>query len=306
MQHAGNGLTCHTCTTQSCSEVSFGSCTLNTSRRTGNCRDCFQGPALHGPVHATRAVAQPEQFIYLMVLVPPFSGSTALEALLASSPSTTTICKTGVWQCEYQLAIEKWGIWPRGWNQARRYTALEDFDPPMDPLEYWGPVFRALENHNGYDWPHRSIRVLKTPSDLAKVKSLAQYFRLNDLDYRIILMHQHPCLLTTSHDKYTRLSAYARYFDDVVRYVPADRRFVFAYEDLLTSTVSFLQRLLEWLPELLSLDPGKGLPASSSGHDGERHESLVAYTTSQTCGRTIQRESALRYPADVEASTVSV
>lgn len=241
-------------------------------------------------------------------MAPPFSGSTALEALLTSSPATTSICKTGVWQCEYQRAIEEWGVFPRGWNEARRYTALEDYDPPMDPQDYWGPVFRALEHHHAYTFPHRAIRVLKTPSDLAKVRSLAQYFRLNDVDYRILLMHQHPCLLTNSHSKYTRLSTYASYFDDVVRYVPAERRFVLAYEDLLTNTASLLQRLLDWLPELVSLDPGKGLPAShhESGADGERHESLIDYTRSQSCSRAIQRESALRYSADVEALTVSV
>ena len=229
----------------------------------------------------------------------PYSGSSALEGLLASSPTTTTICKMNTWQCEYTWLMADWHV--PGWSFASRW------EPPEHANQYWGGMLEALQSHHAYDYPLRSIRLLKSPPDLAKVESLAAYYRATNREYRIVMMTQHPCLMTSTNNKYSSCSREGRrggFFADVVRYVPVDRLMVISYEDLLIDTAGVARQLVDWLPELRSLNLTVGLPYEHQHgpNDGERELPVSSFANSVHCDRGIQRRTAFRYDASVEAA----
>lgn len=57
-----------------------------------------------------------QKHTYLIVLVPPYWGSTGLEGLLASSPHVSTMCQMGFWACEGTWLLTKRGVFTK---QAR-------------------------------------------------------------------------------------------------------------------------------------------------------------------------------------------
>ena len=129
---------------QDCTAVPFGSCTLTEQHQSVSCRSCLR-PSQPRVVHASVDVEMPHEHIYLHIMVLPYSGSSALEGLLASSPTTTTICKMNTWQCEYTWLMADWHV--PGWSFASRW------EPPEHANQYWGGMLEALQSHHAYDYP---------------------------------------------------------------------------------------------------------------------------------------------------------
>ena len=241
-------------------------------------------------MRARTDAAEPASPLHLVVLAPPFWGSTALESLLASSPAVATLCGAGTWQCEPTALLERAGVFPK----------LQRWWPPTEPLAYWSAAFGALESH----WDHatRPIRLVKAPPDLAKVESLLAYFGARGVPYRFVALTQHPCLLTESHRKHELLNISAYYLHTAVRATPPPNLFVLDYERLLADVEGAAQELADWLPALRELDLRKRLDQKSAPESGDRELSVAEYVESASCARAVQRDSALRFTADVEAA----
>ena len=140
---------------------------------------------------------------------------------------------------------------------------------------------------------------MKAPPDLAKVESLLAYFGARAIPYRFVALTQHPCLLTESHRKHELLNISAYYLHTAVRATPPPNLFVLDYERLLADAEGAAQELADWLPALRELDLRKGLDLKSGG---DRELSVAEYVESASCARAVQRDSALRFTADVEAA----
>ena len=81
---------------QSCAAVLFGSCVLRPNEPPRPCAECARlAPKRRHIVRARTDAAEPASPLHLVVLAPPFWGSTALESLLASSPAVATLCGAG-------------------------------------------------------------------------------------------------------------------------------------------------------------------------------------------------------------------
>ena len=239
---------------QSCAAVRFGSCVLRPNEPPRPCAECAKlAPKRRHIVRARTDAAEPASPLHLVVLAPPFWGSTALESLLASSPAVATLCGAGTWQCEPTELLERAGVFPK----------LQRWWPPTEPLAYWSAAFGALESH----WDHatRPIRLVKAPPDLAKVESLLAYFGARGVPYRFVALTQHPCLLTESHRKHELLNISAYYLHTAVRATPPPNLYVLGYERLLADAEGAAQELADWLPALRELDLRKGLGLVSGG-----------------------------------------
>ena len=236
----------------------------------------MRGTETAAQVRARTDAAEPASPL-LVVLAPPFWGSTALESLLASSPAVATLCGAGTWQCEPRSCSSG----PASFQSSQRWW------PPTEPLAYWSAAFGALESH----WDHatRPIRLVKAPPDLAKVESLLAYFGARAIPYRFVALTQHPCLLTESHRKHELLNISAYYLHTAVRGTPPPNLFVLDYERLLADVEGAAQELADWLPALRELDLRKGLDLKSGG---DRELSVAEYVESASCARRPARQRA--------------
>lgn len=222
-------------------------------------------------------VSTPSRKIYLIVACPPYSGSSGLEGMLSTSPMLSTMCSMGLWQCETTMLLDKLGItpeadrWlPNGTNWTRAYAAF----------------------HRLPAWDNTSLPILmdKSPPNLAKTRSLVNYFHENNLEYRVVALWRHPCLFKQpwedpQHEPTQR--PYSVYLNEVLEHVPAEKRLVVRATDLDTRPDLVAQRLLAWLPQLQSLDIN--LTATSyftnqRGPDvGRRGMTELEWTHSESC-----------------------
>ena len=183
--------------------------------------------------------------VYLIVAVPPFSGSSGLEGLLSTSPAASTMCSKSIWQCEATsfLLQHKVFDYKDRWNPAAtNWTRVYETYYKDVPGTVW-------------DDPHKTILVDKSPPNLAKSKGMVEFFEKHQMDYRFVIMARHPCMykeMTT-----TTFSVMASFLREITRVVPARRRFTVAYTDLVTRPDKVASDLLAWLPELTSLSIDK-------------------------------------------------
>ena len=275
---------------QACAAVRFGSCVLD-GRAARPCAECARP---HQPdvvrASAPAPTTKRQEPLHLIVLSMPYSGSSALAGLFASSPEVATLCAANS-HCEPTELLERAGV----------FRATERWWPPTEPLAYWSAAFGALESH----WDHatRPIRLVKAPPDLAKVESLLAYFGARAIPYRFVALTQHPCLLTVSHRKQAHFNISAHYLEAAVRAISPSHLFVLSYESLLADTAGAAQALVDWLPELRELDLRVGLGGSRGG---ERGQSVAEYVRSSSCSRAIQSETAARLPREVEEAVRGV
>lgn len=166
-------------------------------------------------------------------------------------------------------------------------------------------VFTAYHSHGAWNNDRLPILVDKAPPTIAKSASLVRYLegerQMNRSDYRFIIMHQHPCLLKEEY--YDRphhdYSTSAMYLLETVENVPADKRIVVQYHDLISRPDLVAARLVSWLPQLRKLDIfSSGIEyLSKTG----RSESLLQYMSQSSCRIKLRRQRVLVHPALVKS-----
>ena len=191
---------------------------------------------------ATKTPARRTKPIYLIIAVPAFQGSSGLEGLFSSSPSVSTMCAKSVWQCEATATLMREGVFTR----SSRY---------LPSATNWTKVYNVYNSRElGSIWndPTRPILMDKSPPNLAKSKSLVEFFEKNKMDYRFVAMARHPCMYGRMTDaSFSLLMSYMR---DLLANVAEDKIFKISYNDFVSRPDKVASRLLDWLPELVSLD----------------------------------------------------
>ena len=121
--------------------------------------------------------------VYLIVAVPPFSGSSGLEGLISTSPAASTMCSKSIWQCEATsfLLQHKLFDYKDRWNPtATNWTRVYEVYYKDVPGTVW-------------DDPHKTILVDKSPPNLAKSKGMVDFFEKHKMDYRFVVRRPtHP------------------------------------------------------------------------------------------------------------------
>lgn len=186
----------------------------------------------------------PKKPIYLVVAVPPFSGSSGLEGMLSTSSAVSTMCSKSIWQCEATSFLLDKGIFERTdrWKPQSNWTHIYEAYYKMIPGSVW-------------DDPRKPILMDKSPPNIAKSRGMVEFFESRGMDYRFIVMARHPCMYNAM--SATTFSAMAAYLREIVSVVPAEKRFMLSYVDFVTRPDLVAQDLLSWLPELGSLSIDK-------------------------------------------------
>ena len=221
--------------------------------------------------------------IYLILMAPSYSGSSALEGLLSTSPSVTTMCNAPLplWECESTMALIKYGV----------FSVDTRWDPEGTD---WALAYRVFNNISIWDNMSAPIRLEKAPPNIAKSKSLVRFFEAEKMDYRFLVMRRSGCLMRHKDSEELRRDAYL--LDEVMANGPPSRTLEIQYEDLVVDTRGTAQRIVNWLPQLGSLSLTGGLegvkPPNKSGNGqnkNKRQLPIVSYVQSPHCVVRIQR-----------------
>jgi len=205
------------------------------------------------PLIARRKVVRTKP-LHLFLIVPPYWGSTSLLSLVSSSPNVTTLCESGVWQCEGT------------WLLADKYHMLSS-NPNADNFMWkrrsvdWG---KALEIYEKYWDPAQPIRVEKSPPNIAKVAEIADHFRNRKDEVAFIFMTRGACFGTEYPKEWGGFAELLRHGLEEIHLLGGYRYTTLQYEDMLKDPYRVSSALLDFLPELEQLDPA-GNNIHSSG-----------------------------------------
>jgi len=207
--------------------------------------DKLRAERAQGPVLAAQPPPPARKPRYVFVITPPLYGSTALFALLATSPNVATLCGAGKVNCEGQYLLQQAGLMPA----SERYTA----DFPKNWTAAVG-VFAQTWNMS------KPLLVDKSPSNVFKTEGIARDLVKAGRDVDFVIMSRSPCFVETLDWKAPALKAdftwenYARLLEKA-RHLPGTRSLFLHYEDLVTDPYTVSRRLLEFLPQLGQVDP---------------------------------------------------
>lgn len=198
--------------------------------------------------------------MYLFVLCPPFSGSTALYSLLSTSENAVTLLEADTWAGEGQwLYFEE--------DEGKEQLRWREEDGNFNATKYAEVLMRhwSLANSNG------TVMIEKSPPNMVRAHKLYNEFKTRGR-VRFLMMLQHPCISRLQGKEYMKNIEYATVtlaqFRDITLYL--------TYDDLLLDTSAQLQRISRAFPEMGDIDPGK----KPKGNYGERSKPLSEYIKS--------------------------
>ena len=199
------------------------------------------------------------------------------------------MCKHCGWQCEATQELEKDGAftYENRWNPAKTN---------------WTQVYDIFHKKGYWDDPSKPLLMDKSPPNTGKAASLVEYFETHGHDYRMIAMARHPCMYQHSYNPAHKKPYNPHDLPLLTSLVPSKKLFTLAYNDLVTKPGAVARALLEWLPELESLDIDKSfideLIMEGMRSRGERpvielagrSDSVLAYANSPQCSLEIKHE----------------
>lgn len=213
------------------------------------------------------------QPLYLFILADSFSGSSALHSLLMTSPRVTNLCPANVWMCEGVEILRK----KRFLRQRDRWTNL--------PLN-WTAVLQEYEKYWSMGPPSANIRVDKsTFTNVVKLPGIMEHFANDKSRVAFISMTRSPCTRNddeaesrsnhhnqTVQEKRLKLQRDALASLRLAGFTTLEVK----YEDLLMDPCSSSNALLDFLPELETLNPGV------TGYDYQKYPGIINnYATSR-------------------------
>jgi len=212
--------------------------------------NALRNRAVQGPVNIdlinnqfqNRSAQAPEN-TYLFILMAPFTGSTAVSSLLATSPKLSTLCSANTWACEGTWILIKKRLETDRWSP----------DQPQD----WNEAVHAYRSF----WnTSRPVLMDKSPPNIVKAQNIYNQLKNEGKKAKFIMVTRSPCLKEETNSMYFQMMMQARKDLD-------DKSLLhFRYEDLLRDPYSIASKILDFLPELESIDPScYGLERQFSG-----------------------------------------
>lgn len=216
----------------------------------------------------------PDSTIYLIIMAPPDWGSSALENLIASSPAVSTMCNKTYWQCESTHVLVQYG--------------LLDWETRKDPAKTdWDQIYAFFEDFEIWDDMSKPIRIVKSPYNVLKSKSLLNYFLKTKKDYRFLVLERDvPCLSSALDRRSVEYSAMRAGLDEIYSLTPHEKRLTIHYEDMVTRPYYLMHKILDWFPQLRLLHGDeKHIRGSRMNYlkKNTREEPLLEYIHSSSC-----------------------
>mmetsp|Transcript_10905 Transcript_10905/g.30867 ORF Transcript_10905/g.30867 Transcript_10905/m.30867 type:complete len:420 (-) Transcript_10905:147-1406(-) len=233
------------------------------------------------PAH--RPIVNATKPAYLFMLGTPYSGTTALLGLLTSSPHVTIPSRGWAHEAQWMLGVEQ--VYSFLKKSGMDYTSgkkvnpgvMHDVNMNLDDMDR---VFQGLWDAN------KSIKVDKSHSLVSVAPNIYQYYRAKGSVVKFIVLIRHPCTYGSRGFPTTRAMYYWHKIKRVME-DHADDVLLIQYEDFVRNPQAVADRILEFFPELESLDitvsnlDAKKTTLRSGGGDrgaatgGENNEQLV-------------------------------
>lgn len=226
---------------------------------------------------------------HLFLIVPPFHGSTALEGLLSSSKSLSTMCggERHVPRCEGQTILARAELLTSK-NRWQENIPTNWIDALKEYEKYWDNEKRVLMD--------------KSPPNVVKVKHIAQQLRAASYEPVFIFMTRSPCFMSVSFhskDKWgegeTADYEFLTIMMENYQYLIENRFPVMhiRYEDMLQNPEATAKRITEWMPCLGELDPANPHIRAT----GDRGLSLSEYAATHKLTAVFPHVSKKLFPA---------
>jgi len=223
--------------------------------------DRIMSLAKKGPVRAIGAPKTSQQEL-LFIIAAPFTGSTALLSLIATSPQVSNLCSSHAWACEGSDILRSAHLmtWETRWQE----------DKPSN----WS---KALQVYMQYWNTSKTILVDKSPPNVIKMQRIDSQLRQTGVIPKFVVLTKNPCSLSEEY--------LPRFFDpmiEAVQTLSSEQVLRIKYEDMVREPHYVAKALLSFMPSLKSLDPavcgicGVGDGVAWAG----RNLSLVEYSTS--------------------------
>jgi len=212
-----------------------------------------------GPVHApARNISQKQ--VYLFVLVAPYTGSTAVSGLLATSPKLATLCAAETQFCEGQWILS---------DKCNLFTYEDRWlvDKPKD----WNEALKCYSKYWNLSQP---VLMDKSPSSIGKAAKIYSDLQREDKEAKFLMVTRSPCYNAVAMiDEQSSKDI----LDDLLeskRKLPPQALLHLTYEDLVHDPYAFAEKILDFLPQLETIDPSiNGLTMNNS----TRSMSVVDY-----------------------------
>lgn len=247
-------------------------------------------------LYAVKSAPTFEKPTYIFVIVPPGYGSTALMSLLATSPHVGTLCTCGdmCLNCEgcYILYAKRVMLWANRWNR----------DAPSS----WVAAVNAWEQF----YPKgKTLKLEKSPNNIVKTAEIARQLTAAGNNVRFVVMSRSPCFVSTHglHGAGMYVETWEFFAKEMLASLTRKssgagsvKALHVRYEDLLADPYEVSQQLLDFLPQLESLDPTENpLPSQGGkmygGKDNGRAKSVVQYLLEYKHIPADHRNVAIRY-----------
>ena len=189
----------------------------------------------------TRVPSPTTKPLYLIVMVPPFMGSSALENLLASSPHVATMCSSAGWQCESTVPL----------CEAKILDCSRRWEPNSTD---WARTYEFFNRTRIWDDMSKPIRMDKSPHNIVKYRSLASYFEQTNKSYIFVAMKPDRCRVSRHHYTLEQVDMQLQRMRDLEASVDPAHLVSLNYTEMLTSTDLFVSRVLAAIPSLERLD----------------------------------------------------
>lgn len=213
--------------------------------------DALELRAKQGPVQVKpnsvkdRSTKTPKR-ILLFILMAPYTGSTGISSFLATSPQLSTLCGGGTWACE--------GTWI--------LTEMPKSGPLMTIGTRWAPDkpkdWKEAVHIYSSIW-NMSQRVMmdKSPPNIAKAKSIYDQLKNTGEEVKFIMVTRSPCLAKGAQGHRDRDIADMRMMIQARRDLDDDSLLHLRYEDVIRDPYASASKILDFLPELVSIDPSQ-------------------------------------------------
>jgi len=212
----------------------------------------------------------------VFIIAHPYTGSTALLGLLATSPRTTTQCNVSKWACEGTWLLTNAGLLPK--TREDRWNS----QTPGNWEEAWKVYTK------GWDMS-QPVLLEKSPPNAVKMPRIAEAMDKIGYNASFIVMTRSPCNMNKRMYTEPDHARFDKFVDDMkhARERGLSRVLQIKYEDLIDDPWEVSQRIVDFVPQLGLINPAETGPellnqvqAHNSTILWSRTNSLASYALS--------------------------
>lgn len=229
-------------------------------------RDIASGPVFAKPTALRGIAPKPAVPHYIFITGAAYSGTTSLYGLISTSPAATNLCAAKETCCEGGPLLMHWQQIP--WNQV--------YNPDF-PTDWQA----ALQVYHKFWNPKKSVFVEKTIENVKRFPHIWQALKKTGAKVSFIYLVRSKCLFKMQYMQNWKTVTKSMVETAHTLKAAGARLHVVRYEELVADPYGVARDLINFAPDLVSLDPSKnGLGVGyvpMLGDGNERSLSLTGY-----------------------------